>query len=130
MYSKKIIGSKGEDITTEYLKNLGYIILERNYMTRRWEIDIIAKEKDEIVFVVVKTRNLLVCGFPAEAVDINKQKHLYRCAEYYLYRNNLLSSYCRFDVIEVYLNNNIPKIVHLKNVEINCWKYVAKWKRL
>ena len=118
MYTKKQVGNSGEDIAAEFLGKKGYRILERNYRSRRGEIDIIAKDKDEIVFVEVKTRKVLKCGLPAEAVDDNKQKHLHRVAEYFLYRNNLIDCYCRFDVIEVYMSDKGYKIEHLKNVEI------------
>ena len=119
MYSKKQVGNEGEDIAREFLENQGYKILETNYRTRRGEIDIIARDKDEIVFVEVKTRKALNCGLPAEAVDEAKQQHLYKAAEYFLYRNNLIRYYCRFDVVEVYMLNDSIKIEHLKNVEIN-----------
>lgn len=118
MYSKSEIGKKGEDIAEKYLKINGYEIINRNYRCKSGEIDIIAKEKGEIVFIEVKTRTDLKCGYPAEAVDNTKKKHLYKVAEYFLYRNNLLDIFCRFDVIEIYLTGKKCNIIHLRNVEI------------
>lgn len=115
---KKQIGNAGEDLAIEYLEKIGYEIWQRNFYSRVGEIDIIAKDKEEIVFIEVKSRSTFKYGTPAEAVDENKQKHLYKTAEYFLYKNNLLNSFCRFDVIEVYFKNKDTKIEHLKNVEI------------
>ena len=119
MVNKKELGNKGENIAENFLKTKGYEILERNFRTRKAEIDIIAMQNKEIVFVEVKLRKVLECGKPAEAINENKKKHLYNGAEYYLYKNNMMDRFCRFDVIEVYVINNYCKVIHLKNVEIN-----------
>lgn len=116
--NNKITGNLGEDIATEYLKSINYNIVRRNFRCRCGEIDIIAIDKNEIVFIEVKTRNFLGCGNPSEAVDKNKQKHIYMATKYYLYKNNLENHFVRFDVIEVYLKENQYKIEHLKGVEI------------
>ena len=79
-------GKQGEEIATQYLTKKGYQILERNFYARKGEIDIIAKEKQEIVFVEVKTRSNHQYGNPAEAVDSHKIHHIYDTAKYYLYQ--------------------------------------------
>ena len=68
------IGRIGEEKVADYLKAKGYIILKRNYKDRYGEVDIIAQNEENIVFVEVKTRNknALVSGF--EAVDLKKQR--------------------------------------------------------
>ena len=53
LHIKKEFGNTGEDIATEYLEKQGYIILERNFYCKQGEIDIIAKDKNEVVFVEV-----------------------------------------------------------------------------
>lgn len=73
MYYKQQRGKIGEDMATEYLNKKGYKILERNFECRQGEIDIIALDKDEIVFVEVKTRTSKKYGLAAEAVDENKK---------------------------------------------------------
>lgn len=118
MYKKIEVGKNGEKIATQFLKNLGYEILVKNFKCKIGEIDIIAKDKEEIVFIEVKTRKVLNCGLPSEAVDENKQKHFYKSAEFFLYKHNLMNSFCRFDVIEVYLLKKSTRVVHLKSVEI------------
>ena len=57
LHIKKEFGNTGEDIATEYLEKQGYIILERNFYCKQGEIDIITKDKNEIVFIEVKSRS-------------------------------------------------------------------------
>lgn len=118
MNANKNLGKIGEDIATKYLKDLGYEIIERNFRCRSGEIDIIAKDDEEFVFVEVKTRYSLSCGRPAEAVNNTKKKHIYKATEYYVYKNNLINSFIRFDVIEVYFYEEKYEIEHIKNIEI------------
>ena len=113
---KKEFGNIGEDVATKYLENMDYKIIVRNFTCKNGEIDIIAKDKDEFVFVEVKTRKSLNCGTPAESVDESKIKHICRTADYFLYKSNNINAFCRFDVIEVYYINNKFIIKHLKNV--------------
>lgn len=76
MYYKQETGKTGEDISTEYLEKNGYQIIERNFRCNQGEIDIIAIQKNEIIFIEVKTRSNAHYGLPAEAVNIPKKKHL------------------------------------------------------
>ena len=112
--NNKILGNEGEEEATQYLIKNGYKIIERKFLCKRGEIDIIAKDKNTIVFIEVKTRKSIKYGLPAEAVDENKQKHIYKAAEYYLYKNKLEKEYVRIDVIEIYYKNDICKINHIK----------------
>lgn len=113
----KIKGNIGEEFTCNYLEKNGYTILERNFTSYRGEIDIIALKNNEIIFIEVKTRTQIACGFPSESVTKHKQKQIYKIAEYYLYSKNLLNSKVRFDVIEIYLyGSNSFKINHIKDV--------------
>ena len=81
-------------------------------------IDIIAKDKDEYVFIEVKTRSNIKFGRPKEAVNEPKQKHIYKSTKFYLYLHKLNNAFIRFDVIEVYFTNERYKLKHLKQVEI------------
>ena len=116
MYLWHRIGKIGEDKATEYLEKLGYKIIERNFVAKQGEIDIIAKDKQELVYVEVKTRTNTLYGKPVEAVNEPKQKHLISTAKYYLYSKHLENEFVRFDVIEVYLKNNSIKINHIKQI--------------
>lgn len=116
MYVKHMIGKLGEDIAVEYLMNLGYEIVDRNFSANQGEIDIIAREKDELVFIEVKSRTNYSYGKPIEAVDKRKQKHLLSTIKYYLYLNKLESEIIRIDIIEVYFSEESFNINHCKKV--------------
>lgn len=114
MYERHITGKEGEDIATEFLENKGYKILDRNFLTRHGEIDIVAKDNEEYVFIEVKTRRNNEYGEPIDAIDKNKIKHLKSAISYYLYINKLENKFVRIDVIEVkYIKNKIY-INHIK----------------
>lgn len=116
MYERHIIGKKGEEVAEQYLKQEGYKILERNLRSRTGEIDIIALDKDYIVFIEIKTRTSTEYGLPSEAVTERKIKHIYRTAQWFLYSRNLEKENVRIDVIEVYNKGNKYLINHLKQV--------------
>ena len=116
MYPPHEIGKIGEDLATKYLESLGYTIIERNFVARQGEIDIVAKDKEEIVFIEVKTRTSAIYGKPIDAVNELKQKHLISTVKYYLYSKHLENEFIRIDVIEVYLKNNAYKINHIKQI--------------
>ena len=118
MHSKQLIGKIGEDKATEYLKKNNYKIVERNFSCKIGEIDIIAKDRNvklnnELVFFEVKTRSNLNYGRPAEAVNYEKRKHIYRVAKYYILKNNLCNNPIRFDVIEILIGKTCS-INHIK----------------
>ncbi len=116
MYLRHEIGKIGEKIATDYLEEQGYIIVERNFVARQGEIDIIAKDKNEFIFIEVKTRTNLLYGKPIEAVDNKKQKNLIRTVKYYLYSKHLENRFVRIDVIEIYLNGKQYKVNHIKQI--------------
>jgi len=113
----KITGGIGEDFACDYLEKNHYQILKRNFVSYRGEIDIIASNENEIIFIEVKTRTQVYCGLPSESVNMAKKKQLYKVAEYFLYSNHLLNSKVRFDVIEIYLyGSNSYQLNHIKDI--------------
>ncbi len=116
MYIKQEIGKLGENLATKYLEQQGYKVIERNFECKQGEIDIVAIDKNEIVFIEVKTRTNLKYGKPIEAVDKNKQKHLTKAVRYYLYSRHLENEFVRIDVIEVYLYDHKYRINHIKQI--------------
>lgn len=116
MYLRHEIGKIGEDLATKYIQSLGYTIIERNFAATQGEIDIVARDKKELVFIEVKTRTNTLYGRPIEAVNNPKQKHLISTAQYYLYSKHLENEFVRLDVIEVYLNESTYKINHIKQI--------------
>ncbi len=102
MKNKREIGNGYEDMAAAYLEDEGYVILDRNYRDRHGEIDIIAKEGRELVFVEVKYRQNLQKGDPAEAVHFFKQRRIWNTARRYLYCHHLGEDIpCRFDVVAI-----------------------------
>lgn len=114
MYYKQKTGKIGEDIVTKYLEDKGYKIIDRNFNSWWGEIDIIAQEKNELVFIEVKTRHNKKYGQASEAVNKTKKAHLKKTIEYYLYKKELKNVYIRIDVVEVYIINNRIIVNHIK----------------
>lgn len=96
-------GKKGEDIAAVYLRKKGYRIVERNYRCRYGEIDIIAMDAGDIVFVEVKSRKSESFGSPEEAVGIVKQKKISNVALNYLQEKEITDHNARFDIVTVRL---------------------------
>ncbi|MDE7071329.1 MAG: YraN family protein [Clostridia bacterium] len=94
-------GIEGENTAVEYLKKQGYLIIERNFNTKVGEIDIIAKDKDTIVFIEVKARENTKFGQPIESITPHKVHSIIRTAQWYLSSKKKYNSLCRFDVIEI-----------------------------
>lgn len=117
MLNNKETGKLGEHIARTFLLEKGYSILETNYNTRYGEIDIIAKDGRTVAFVEVKTRRSVSFGYPREAVDRYKQSKIKNMAEFYILRKKLFNIPMRFDIIEVFLDedNNAKAVSILKN---------------
>lgn len=96
-------GARGEDLAAAELARRGYRVLERNFTGRGGEIDIIALENSELVFVEVKTRSGTRFGNPEDAVDAHKAECLARAAMDYWRRKRLRGLNVRCDVVAVLL---------------------------
>ena len=97
----RLKGNRGEDEAVKFLKQQKYEILERNYRNRLGEIDIVAKDKNIICFVEVKTRLSDDPDLALEAVSTIKQKKIAQTALSYLKQHHLLDEEARFDVVIV-----------------------------
>ncbi len=107
------LGKRGELLAVEYLESRGYKILENNWKANRREIDIIAVDNNEIVFIEVKTRRNNNYGDPEEAVNIKKQKYLINAAEAYIFANKIDLD-ARFDIISIIYDGCNHSINHIK----------------
>ena len=112
--SNKVLGDRGESCAARYLGAQGYQILAQKYRTKIGEIDLIAKDRDTLVFVEVKTRRSVRCGLPAEAVNYRKQRKIIQTAMWYLREKQMDQTPCRFDIVEVYAAGSEWRIHHLK----------------
>jgi len=109
------LGRSSEDLATKFLQNNGYKIIVRNYKTALGEIDIIAKDKDTICFIEVKSRNSDRFGMPQEAVSPFKQRQISKAALSFLKSRNLLDDKARFDVVSIVCAFNNPQIRLIKD---------------
>ncbi|MBM4301499.1 MAG: YraN family protein [Deltaproteobacteria bacterium] len=112
---RRQLGDQGEDLAAAALKQQGYKILERNYVTPLGEIDLIARQGKVLVVVEVKTRRGASFGAPQEAVTYAKQGRLRRLADYYLKAQRLTGTPVRFDVVAVTLEDNVPQVEIIPN---------------
>lgn len=119
--STKETGRRGEEIADAYLKKKGYRIRERNYRCPVGEIDIIALDGDEVVFVEVKSRKSDDFGEPEAAVDARKQAKLSRIALNYINEHNLNDRSARFDVVAVRFLKGSDRVRLVRNAfDCNC----------
>lgn len=99
--NNKIFGNRGEDLASQFLKEKGYTILERNFLIRGGEIDIVARDKDFLVFVEVKARYSHKYGTPAESITYGKLKALQRTALFYIQKIGWDNKPYRFDLVTI-----------------------------
>ncbi|MFC1594520.1 YraN family protein [Candidatus Omnitrophota bacterium] len=122
--SKKHIelGAAGEAAALHYLSKHGYVIREKNLKSRLGEIDIIAREKDTLCFIEVKTRSDLQKGYPQEAITPHKQRQIARVALQYVKKNNLFGKKTRFDIVSIIVGDEgTPRIKLIKNAfDVDC----------
>ena len=110
------MGNAAEDLAAAFLISLGMKILTRQFSTRCGEVDIVAKDKDEIVFVEVKARRTRQFGYPEEAVTARKLRKIALAGEIFLQKNGLLRSEFRIDVIAIDLSIEPADIYHVIGV--------------
>jgi putative endonuclease len=108
-------GKEGEKIAAAYLRKNGYHIYESNFRCSLGEIDIIAREKSELVFIEVKTRKSGKLGYPEQAVGARKQKKMSQLALWYLQKKKLTDISARFDVVAITLLPEGNEIRLIKN---------------
>ncbi|MDD5415847.1 MAG: YraN family protein [Candidatus Daviesbacteria bacterium] len=112
------IGNKGEELACKYLKKLGYRILERNFRIRGGEIDIVAKDRDTLVFAEVKTRYSHEFGLPCESMTPWKIRSLLKTARFYIQKISWGNREYRLDFVGVDFaeSGDNPKIELIKNI--------------
>lgn len=108
------LGQKGEDLATDYLKKRDYRIIERNWRLHGYEIDIIAEDKEFIVFVEVKTRSSLLWGNPEDFVDRTRQNRMVKAADFYL-KMKAIDKPARFDIIGAIWDGQSMKLDHIED---------------
>lgn len=114
--TRKVLGGKGEALAVTFLKKRGYKVIERNYRCPWGEIDLIAREKDTLVFVEIKSRNSSEFGLPQDAVGPSKQRKIIQVAKAYMSEHHVQETIAaRFDVVAIQLTSSRPKIELIKD---------------
>ncbi len=101
--NRKKLGALGERIAREHIEKLGYRIIETNFRCHEGEIDIIAQDGEQLVFVEVRTRRGLNFGSPEESITVSKRGKLIEVANAYVQSHEALPSSWRIDVVAVEL---------------------------
>ncbi len=117
LFSHITKGEIGEDYTAKFLRRNKYRIIERNMRNKYSEIDIIAENKEYIIFVEVKTRTGEGTPRPADAVNLRKQQMILKAAKCYLTYTNHSNKQPRFDVAEVFLTEDKNKPYKINYIE-------------
>jgi putative endonuclease len=107
-------GKEGEDMAARFLVEKGFEIIERNYRHKRYEIDLIVKKDNWLVFVEVKLRSSDAFGYPEDFVDYKKAKNVIDGAEQYTYENNWQGN-VRFDIVSIRLLKDKTEIVQIED---------------
>lgn len=115
MPDRRQTGEAGESLAARLLRRHGYRILETNYRTSIGEVDIIARERDTIVFVEVKARRSLHFGHPKAAVTAQKRRKLSLLALQYLKATGQSGAKARFDVVSICAAPERPEVELIRN---------------
>jgi putative endonuclease len=113
--SRRAVGKNGEDLAAEHLRRKGYKILERNWRNGAGELDIVARHRDELVFVEVRTIDRALFGLPEESVGPAKQRKLARLATAYVQHTKHEGEW-RIDVVAI----DRDGIRHIENA-VSLW---------
>ncbi|HET97475.1 MAG TPA: YraN family protein [Desulfurivibrio alkaliphilus] len=114
-HQRQELGRRGEILARDFLVRHGYLILAANYRAHGAELDLVAEEAGELVFVEVKCRRGDLFGSALEAVDRRKQAKIVRAAREYLLRERSDHPAARFDVVAVTFIRGKPEIELVKN---------------
>ena len=114
------VGKKGEEYAARFLQDRGFALLEQGYRSGRGELDIVARDGDELVFVEVKCNSSTAFGAPEERVGPRKQAQLTRLAQAYLQEHGYEDQPVRFDVVAVQLDRRL-ELIALDHIRDAFW---------
>ncbi|MFH1488005.1 MAG: YraN family protein [Pseudomonadota bacterium] len=104
------LGKLGEDLAVKEIESLGYKCVVRNYRCPLGEVDLIARDRDTLVFIEIKTRKGRSLRYAKEAVDAKKRRKISQVALFYMKANDCCDVKSRFDVVAVSLNGEEKEI--------------------
>lgn len=111
----KELGIHGEKVAEQHLMGLGYRILDRNWRWRKGELDLVAEQGDEIVFVEVKARRSQTYGLPEESITRSKRQKLIQTASAYLRSANRQDADWRIDVVAIDMEQD-GRVIRLEHI--------------
>lgn len=109
------LGRQGELLARALLEKKGMRILACNYRSGHLEVDMLARDRDMLVVVEVKTRQTEAFGEPASFVDAGKQKHLADALESFLFEHPEHTAPVRYDVLSVVINSKRSTTEHIED---------------
>ncbi len=109
------LGRKGENIALDLLKKKKFHIREKGFRMFRGEIDIIADDGDDLVFIEVKSRRGNQFGHPEDSVTPAKQRQIKKIAAGYLFKHDIQNKPCRFDVIAITFFEDKVDLTHFED---------------
>lgn len=112
---RRTFGNRAEDTAEAFFRGLGYRILERQFTTPFGEIDLIAMDRDEVVFIEVKARRSSAFGFPEESVTPGKVRKIAKAGQLFLQRFPREPVY-RIDVLAIEYSDGEPAFTHIRSV--------------
>lgn len=112
---KQKLGRESEDLAADFLRQKGYTILERNFRSPWGEIDIVAQDKDFLVFVEVRSLSSDSLVRPDETITRSKKKKMVKSAQYYFVKKRLPETFSRFDVVAIHYRGPQPQITLFAN---------------
>jgi len=115
MRAKDVLGRIGENLAADFLRDSGYVVLERNWRCDVGEIDIVARDASTLIICEVKTRRSLAFGHPLEAVTERKARRLRSLALRWLDEHQVHAPDIRIDVIGVVCQDGArAQITHVR----------------
>lgn len=109
-------GNEAEELACAYLESKDWIILDRNYYFQKAEVDIVATDRNYIIFIEVKMRSDTYFGQPEEHITPAQELNIKKAAEAWMYERKMETAIARFDVISIIQKGNeAPKITHFKD---------------
>ncbi len=113
--SKNSLGKLGEEMAFKYISEKGYTVLERNWRTGRFELDIVASKNGVLVFFEVKTRSNNNFGYPEESVNYIKEKHITKASLAFIHQIGHKGE-VRYDLISILMHPDLT-LKELEHIE-------------
>ncbi|MEK7550588.1 MAG: YraN family protein [Patescibacteria group bacterium] len=113
----RLVGKKGEEIATDFLRKKGYKILDQNNSTKWGELDLIVTKNNILIFVEVKLKTTEDFGTPEEMIGKNKLAQVRRTAEMYLLNNpDIANKFDRYQIDAVCIVEETGRVTHYENI--------------